>query len=272
MGNINASPRPATRSLCVKLIASVLGTQRASFRRGTRFKFDVSLPDDETRARAIEGAIFRATRGDLRLYQGTFRRIYLHLRNKTRLNVTVIGLRGAQTFNLLRRHTIKKLRLAVRQRLGGQRLISSGLRYPNSLHMRAQERVYYVPHMVVVQSGSCKYRFGVAPTYALNSLCGFFPMEPNFQLQYQARPIDTADTPETLGAPREREFLLSASYRNRATSVILTAMGPEDPDALLSEPLTPSEERYWTWESGTPPPGSVQVTPQYETRLRERKA
>ncbi|KAJ6556486.1 hypothetical protein B0H10DRAFT_2122320 [Mycena sp. CBHHK59/15] len=256
MGNINASPRPATRSLCVKLIASA----------GTRFKFDVSLPDDETRARAIEGAIFRATRGDLRLYQGTFRRIYLHLRNKTRLNVTVIGLRGAQTFNLLRRHTIKKLRLAVRQRLGGaeahffwrpttwQLLQDSDT--PNSLHMRAQERVYYVPHMVVVQSGSCKYRFGVAPTYALNSLCGFFPMEPSFQLQYQARPIDTADTPETLGAPREREFLLSASYRNRATS---------DPDALLSEPLTPSEER-------TPPPGSVQVTPQYETRLRERKA
>ncbi|KAJ7891451.1 hypothetical protein B0H13DRAFT_1887222 [Mycena leptocephala] len=235
MGNVNASPRPSTRSFCVKLIASVLGTHH-----------------DETRARAIEEAIFRAACGDLRLYQGTFRQIYLHLRNKTRLNVTVIGLGGAQTFDLLRRHTIKKLRLAVRQRFGGggagggSFLLDSDT--SNSLHMRDQEWVYYV--------GSCKYRFGVAPTYALNSLREFLPMEPRFQLQYEARPIDPADTPDTLGAPMELH--LTIVNRNRATSVILTAMGPEDPDALLSEPLTPSEERYWTWESGTPPLGLVQ--------------
>jgi hypothetical protein len=95
------------------------------FQAGNMFQIRrLSLPDDETRARAsIEGAIFRATLGDLQLYQGKFRRIYLHLRNKTStsplkrtlrpsehalgLNVTVIGLRGAQTFNLIRRHTIK---------------------------------------------------------------------------------------------------------------------------------------------------------------------
>ncbi|KAJ7938667.1 hypothetical protein B0H13DRAFT_2301297 [Mycena leptocephala] len=66
-----------------------------------------------------------------------------------------------------------------------------------------------------------------------------------------SRAIGPVDTPETLGAPEK----LDLTIVNRATSVILTALGPEDSDALLSEPLTPLEERYWTWESGTPPPG-----------------
>ncbi|KAJ7787862.1 hypothetical protein B0H13DRAFT_1936679 [Mycena leptocephala] len=81
---------------------------------------------------------------------------------------------------------------------------------------------------------------------------------PALRLQYEARPIDPADTPDTLGAPRELD--LTIVNRNRATSVILTAMGPKDPDALLSEPLTPSEERYWTWESGTPPLGRCNIS------------
>ncbi|KAJ7914011.1 hypothetical protein B0H13DRAFT_2325738 [Mycena leptocephala] len=66
-----------------------------------------------------------------------------------------------------------------------------------------------------------------------------------------SRAIGPVDTPETLGAPEK----LDLTIVNRATSVIRTALGPEDSDALLSEPLTPLEERYWTWESGTPPPG-----------------
>ncbi|KAJ7873023.1 hypothetical protein B0H13DRAFT_1895131 [Mycena leptocephala] len=119
---------------------------------------------------------------------------------------------------------------------------------------------------------SSRYMFGVAPNYTLNSLRGVLLPRPEiqagFRLQYNAQEVDPIDTPETLGASN-KVCPLPLPPNVRYTYEVETALGPED---LTAEPLTPANERYWTWEAGTPPPGSIQVTPLCETRLRNRSA
>ncbi|KAJ7929833.1 hypothetical protein B0H13DRAFT_1859316 [Mycena leptocephala] len=229
------------RQLCVELISSVSGHHH-----------------DEKRPRDIESAIFEAAGGDLRRYQQTFRKIYLHLKQKKRLEVQVIGLGGVErTFSLLRRQTILRLQAAVDEAFTGPKA-----------------------HFFW-------YKFGMASTYALQSLRGLGAlqeMQAGFQLCYNGRPIDPADTPDTLGAPIMLDLSVNTRYgptlrtwfpvslqRSRYTSDIRTALGPEDPEDLISEPLTPLNTRFWRWETGTPPPGSLQVTPRCETRLRKRR-
>ncbi|KAJ7934791.1 hypothetical protein B0H13DRAFT_1854790 [Mycena leptocephala] len=210
------------RELCIKLIGSALGER-----------------DDETKARAMESAIFGAARGDLQRYQRTFRQRYLYLKNKTRLEVQVINLGGVKRmFSLLRRHKILRLRAAVEKVFVGpkanffwrssdwQLLLDDET--ADSPYMRARETVYYYREapsflilqsglsdsmkwpahiVVVVHTGSQRHKFGVASTYALGLLRGFLlprpGMRPGFQLHYNGQPIDPADTPETLGVPNK---------------------------------------------------------------------
>ncbi|KAJ7923262.1 hypothetical protein B0H13DRAFT_1865072 [Mycena leptocephala] len=167
-----------------------------------------------------------------------------------RLEVQVIGLGGVErTFSLLRKHTILRLQAAVDEAFTGPKA-----------------------HFFW-------YKFGMASTYTLQSLRGLGAlqeMQPGFQLCYNGRPIDPADTPDTLGAPIMLDLSVNTRYgltlrtwfpvslqHSRYTSNIRTALGPEDPEDLISEPLTPLNTRFWRWETGTPPSGSLQVTPRY---------
>ncbi|KAJ6579855.1 hypothetical protein B0H10DRAFT_2099447, partial [Mycena sp. CBHHK59/15] len=196
------------------------------------------------------------------------------------LKIKVISLGGVEhTFRLLRRQKISRLRAAVEELVGGPKVhlfwmspsstLLSSDDTPNSLRMASLETVYYVREALNMYMNSCRYTFIGAPTYTFESLRAILlvrpEIQPGFRLHYKGQEVDPTDTPEKLRA-LNKSGILTAQLRY--TYGVETALGPEDTDVLRTEPLTPPDARRWTWREWTPPPGSVQVTPRYETRLR----
>ncbi|KAJ6607331.1 hypothetical protein B0H10DRAFT_2072362 [Mycena sp. CBHHK59/15] len=150
------------------------------------------------------------------------------------------------TFRLLRRQKISRLRAAVEELVGGAEGSPFLVR---CLLLRRLLSSDDTPTPCVWHS--CRYTFIGAPTYTFESL----QIQPGFRLHYKGQEVDPTDTPEKLRA-LNKSGILTAQLRY--TYGVETALGPEDTDMRGAGP----------WREWTPPPGSVQVTPRYETRLR----